>query len=230
MSDSERTISRVRARHTLTTLLFATLFCAALLVARWGWTGTVRFSSFFGNLLLAWIPMVLALLIRRLGPPATSRRALFWTAVVCWVLFFPNAPYIVTDIIHMKKFGMDGVPRWFDMMMTMAFACSGLFLGCLSLYSMHLLVRARFGWRRAWGFAVGMLALGSFGIYLGRFLRLNSWDVVAHPQKLISEIASIAEPTRLGEAAAFSATFFGFSLVAYSFVVSMSRLHETRVD
>jgi uncharacterized membrane protein len=71
-----------------------------------------------------------------------------------------------------------------------------------------------------------MLALGSFGIYLGRFFRLNTWDVVARPFKLAGDIAALLEPKGLTEVAAFCVTFFFFSLAIYSFVVSMARLHE----
>jgi uncharacterized membrane protein len=71
-----------------------------------------------------------------------------------------------------------------------------------------------------------MLALGSFGIYLGRFLRLNSWDVVSRPFKLAGDISSLVKPQSSTEVIAFSITFFFFSLAAYCFVVSVARLHE----
>ena len=71
-----------------------------------------------------------------------------------------------------------------------------------------------------------MLALGSFGIYLGRFLRLNSWHVLTRPFKLTGEIAGLWEPKSLKEVSAFSVTFFFFSLAVYTALVSMARLHE----
>ncbi|MEA3208653.1 MAG: hypothetical protein QOE70_1710 [Chthoniobacter sp.] len=214
-----------RVRQMLPPLLFATLVCFAMLAARYGYAGRVRFSGLFGNLLLAWIPMVFALLVWRLHHGAVPRRAWFWLCAVCWFLFFPNALYIVTDLVHLKKYGLDGVPKWFDLLVIMAHALAGLFLGCLSLYLMELLVRARFGHRAGWGFAVGMLALGSFGIYLGRFVRLNSWDVVKHPFKLLTDVAALAQPMKAGEVLAFSVTFFFFSLAAYWFVVRATRFH-----
>ena len=70
--------------------------------------------------------------------------------------------------------------------------------------------------------AGGMLALGSFGIYLGRALRLNSWDVVARPLKLVGDISSLMEPKSAKEVSAFTVTLFFFSLVVYTFVVSMA--------
>lgn len=222
-----RPIPAERVRHTLYTLGFATAVCAGMLVVRFVCAGDLRFrfSGLLGNLLLAWIPLVLALLIPRIH--SGRGRFGFWGALVAWVLFFPNAFYITTDLIHTKKFGTDGIFRWFDMLMTTCFACGGMFLGCLSLYLMQLFVRQIFGWRRAWLFAGGMLALGSLGIYLGRFLRLNSWDVITRPSKLLGDVSALLESESLSEVAAFSVTFFFFSLAIYCFVVSIARLHAS---
>jgi uncharacterized membrane protein len=219
-----RTIPLHRARHTLYTLVFGSAVCTGMLLVRYICTGKLHFTGFFGNLLLAWIPMLLAFFIWRM--PSEGGRGWFWSALVLWVLFYPNAFYITTDLIHFKKFGSDGMFKWFDLLMTTSFAAGGMFLGCLSLYLMHLFVRQRFGWKLGWLFATSMLALGSFGIYLGRVLRLNSWDVVARPFKLVGDIFALFEPHSVKEVAAFSVTFFFFSLVVYSFVVSMARLHE----
>jgi len=215
-----------RLSHTLRTLVFVSFVCSGMLVARFICADDhrSRFSGLFGNLLLAWIPLVLALFICR--PSATRTSTRFWSAFVAWVLFFPNAFYLTTDLIHIKKFGTDGIYPWFDMLMTACFACVGMFLGSLSLYLLHLLVHRRFGWRAGWLFATAMLAIGSFGIYLGRFLRLNSWDVLTRPVKLTGEIAGLWEPKSLREVTAFSVTFFFFSLAVYTALVSMARLHE----
>lgn len=221
---------RPRAAQMLPPLIFATVVCAAMLGARWAHTGALRLSGLFGNLLLAWIPMIFALAVGRLHAAEIPRRRWFWFCALCWFLFFPNAPYIVTDLIHLKKYGLDGMPKWFDVLVIMAHACTGLFLGCLSLYLMELLVRERFGRRAGGVFAVGMLALGSFGIYLGRFARLNSWDVVARPFKLLGDVAALAHPMKVGEVLAFSVTFFFFSLAAYWFVASAIRVHAVECE
>jgi uncharacterized membrane protein len=225
---TQREIPADRARHTLFTLIFASGICTGMLLLRFVCAGTLHFAGLLLNLFLAWIPLWLALLIRRM--PSGRSRVWFWSALGLWILFFPNAFYLVTDLIHAREFGRDGIYRWFDMLMVTAFACGGIFLGSLSLYLMHLFVRQRFGWRAGWVFAGGMLALGSFGIYLGRFLRLNSWDVIARPFKLVGDISTLSEPKSLSEVAAFSATFFFFSLAVYGFVVSIARLHEGNLN
>jgi uncharacterized membrane protein len=204
-------------------LLFASAVCLALLAARWGWCGRLRFSGLFGNLLLAWIPLALALVIQRLHTAIVPRTRWLWLCAACWFLFFPNAHYIVTDLVHLNKHMKDGAPKWMDILVIMAHACTGLLLGCASLGAMQSLVRARLGNRAGWWFAVGMLALASFGIYLGRFLRLNSWDVLVRPARLIEKIAELAQPMKAGEVLAFSASFFLFSLGIYWFFASAIR-------
>ena len=221
-----RGIAGSRALHTLSTLLFASSVCVAMLVVRFLWAGNLHLYGLFENLLLAWIPLSVALLIRYMPILAGWRRLWFWGALFIWILFFPNAFYLVTDLSHMSQYPTDGVAPWFDMLMTTCFAAGGIFLGCLSLYLMHLFVRQRFGSLMGWTFAVGMLAFGSFGIYMGRVLRLNSWDIVAHPFTLIGEISSLSQSTSLGEAIAFCIGFFFFSLAVYTFVISIARLHE----
>ena len=226
MPTAPRLIPAERIRHTLGTLVFATLVCGGMLIVRELCAGNHRFDYLFYNLMLAWIPLALALFMWGLGK--SGGRLLFGTSMILWILFFPNSFYIVTDLVHSKKFGTDGIFHWFDLIMNTGFATGGMFLGCLSLYLLHLFVRHRFGWRAGWGFAGGMLALGSFGIYLGRVLRLNSWDV-ANPAKLVDKIATLTEPSSAKEVAAFSLTFFFFSLAVYTFVVSIARLHEQPV-
>jgi uncharacterized membrane protein len=168
----------------------------------------------------------MALTVRQMRLAGGGRRLIMWLAVLLWILFFPNAFYIVTDYEHSHSFGADGVPRWYDILLTTAFACGGMFLGSFSLYLMHLLVRERLGWLVGWLFAAMMLALGSVGIYLGRFWRLNSWDVLTKPLGLTNEWMRVRFMNESKSVAAFSVTFFFFSLAVYCFMVSMARLHE----
>jgi len=215
-----------RLRSPLATLVFASLVCGGMLIVRFHWAVTLHLSGLFGNLLLAWIPLLLALLIQRLAENEAKERLLFWAAIVLWVLFFPNTFYLVTDLTHMAEYTRDGVSRWYDILLTACYACTGIFLGSLSLYLLHCLVRTRQGVTIGWVFAAGMLALGSCGIYLGRFFRLNSWDVVARPSKMLGKMSGLSDPAHGIQAAAFCLTFFFFSLVVYSFVVAMARMHE----
>jgi uncharacterized membrane protein len=128
--------------------------------------------------------------------------------------------------VHLQNYPKDHVPLWYDVLMTGAFACGGMFLGCLSLYLLHLGVRVRYGWKRGWTFAAGMLLLGAIGVYLGRFSRLNSWDIIARPLHLMDKVGQMTDPGN-ARPVAFTSAFFLFSLAVYVFVVSMARIHES---
>lgn len=224
MSVPPRPISARRLQHTLATLVFASAVCVLMWGVRASVARNVHFFGFVWNLFLAWIPLWFALLLRReCGPGPLRKRA--WLIALGWLLFLPNSFYIVTDLIHFEKFGREGPPKIYDVMMTFAFAAGGMFLGCLSLYLMQLSVRERRGWKIGWAFAILILALVSIGVYLGRDLRLNSWDVLM-PWKLIGRIARLAQPGKLHYALVLTAPFFLLSLAVYAFVVSMTRIHE----
>jgi uncharacterized membrane protein len=214
----QRPVSRLAP--VLWALLFASAVCYALLGVRMAVAHSTNFGFLFFNLVLAWIPLLLSLFLRQTG----WQRRLFWLAGLLWVSFYPNSFYIVTDFIHMKKFGSNGIPKWYDLITFSGFAFAGVFLGSLSLYLLHLAIRERFGYRMGWAFAVMMLGLGSIGIYVGRFLRWNSWEVITRPWKLWSEVGILVDDSP--KVLAFTTTFFLFSLMAYFFVVAMARLHE----
>ena len=170
-----------RRLATVLALLLASLFCVALVVVRNVHTDTSNFRYLIWNLFLAWIPLALAVFVydrwrRRRGG------LLLLALGVLWLLFFPNAPYIATDFVHLRHDPQ--APFWYDAVTIAAFAWMGVLLGFASLYLMQTVVRQWRGAVAGWIFAFGAIALGSLGIYLWRFLRLNSWDAVEHPSVL----------------------------------------------
>jgi uncharacterized membrane protein len=225
LTTPDRPISSRRLRHIFATLLFATGVCGSLLAVRYLSTHRAHYGWLFGNLLLAWIPLLLSFSLRQLMARPGREGWKILTGIL-WFLFFPNAFYIVTDLIHYSSFGQDGIPNWFDILMTEAYAFGGVFLGCLSLYLLHLMVRARYGWPAGWGFAGGMLAFGALGVYLGREQRLNSWDLLTRPAKFVKSVGVIFHADRIGGIVFYTATFFAFSLAIYAFITSCIRLHE----
>lgn len=104
-----------------------------------------------------------------------------------WLLFLPNAPYILTDLIHLGP--RPHVPLWFLLAMLLSCAATGTLLGYLSLLDVHAVIEARFGRVAGWAIAVGSLLGCGFGIYVGRFLRWNSWDAVTRPLQLLKSMA-----------------------------------------
>jgi len=159
----------------------ASAMCLALVVARTIYSDTNHLQFLVWNLFLAWIPLVLAAAAFRVatGRVGLARVIIVPTAIV-WLLFFPNAPYIVTDFVHLSE-GHDNVPGWYDVMLIAWCAWTGLLLGIVSLRLMQEIVTRAASIAAGWLMVVAVTLLGSIGIYLGRFLGWNSWDVFQAP-------------------------------------------------
>ncbi|MFL5145927.1 MAG: DUF1361 domain-containing protein [Microvirga sp.] len=174
---------------TVLGLVGMSLFCVALVLVRFGESGSTKFTGLIWNLFLAWIPFVLAVAAydrwRRHGAGA-----MLVGLAALWLLFFPNAPYIVTDYVHLERTA--DAPYWYDAVTVSAFAWTGVLLGFASLFLVQTVVRQWRGVVSGWVFAAVALALGSLGIYLGRFLRLNSWDALEHPTVLPRILHTVA--------------------------------------
>jgi uncharacterized membrane protein len=220
---NERLIPVRQTWAAILALALASLLSCALVVVRAYYAGTTAYVFFFWNLFLAWVPVGAALAFYGLAARQTRSWMLLLAAAVVWFLFFPNAPYIVTDIVHLRV--SPPVPYWYDIICVMAFAQTGLFLGYLSLYLMQEVIRAWMGRWAGWLFALAMLGLSAFGVYLGRFLRWNSWDALVDPIGTMRGVARVANPWNDVQPLAFSTTFFAFSLVCYLIVYSFAHLH-----
>ncbi len=166
-------------------LIFASCASSALLGARMVLLGHHHQLYLVWNLFLAWLPLLFALVACWQEQNRRPRRWAFGGAAVGWFFFFPNAPYILTDLIHLG-------PRlhrayWPDLVLILLFAFTGFVLGFLSLFLMQRMVAHRYGWPHGWLFVGAMAVLSGFGIYAGRFLRWNSWDVVVSPLEILGE-------------------------------------------
>jgi uncharacterized membrane protein len=221
------------SRRRLTTVLglvAASMFCVALVVVRDAHTGTRDFHYLVWNLFLAWIPFVLAMIVydrwRRRGAGVTVL-----ALGALWLLFFPNAPYIVTDFVHLERGA--AAPYWYDAVTIAAFAWMGVLLGFASLFLMQTVVRQWRGSVAGWLFALVAIGLGSLGIYLGRFLRLNSWDALEHPSVIPRILHAVArDPFAYQEAIAVTVLFtlaltFAYFLL-YSFAAVSLELDAER--
>src|SRR5919112_835179 len=139
-------------------LLAASVLCVVTEEIRTYETGDAYYRSLVWNLVLAWVPLVLAVIAY-----ARARRRIdlvIALLLVPWLLFFPNAPYLLTDFVHL---GEGPAPLWYDALMLSAFAWTGLLLGFASLYLVQLIVQRVLGPAASWVTVVGALALASFG-------------------------------------------------------------------
>jgi uncharacterized membrane protein len=202
-------------------LTLASCLCLGLLIIRILYTHSTGFVGLFWNLFLAWLPMISALAAFNLrnNHPRTSWAAVL-ACVLVWLLFFPNAPYILTDIIHLTA--RPYIPLWYDLITVITFAWTGTFLGLISLYMIQTLVRNALGRWTGWLFALAVLALGSFGVYLGRFPRYNSWDVLADPMSLFTDIWDrLRHPFAYHQTYTFSLVFTLFLVAVYLMLVAL---------
>ena len=170
------------------------------------------------NLFLAWIPVLLALRVEELERRGISKGWRFWTAVGAWLTFFPNAPYIFTDLTHLKL--ATRLHWWTDLIIILFFAVTGLVLAFLSLHRMQTVVSRRHGWRVSWVFVFGVAFLSGFGVYLGRFERWNSWDVLVNPLGLLTDRFNWLHLNT----AKFTLLFGVFLSTAYALLYSLTRL------
>ncbi len=204
-------------------MTFASAVCLAVVIARIAWTGKIRYSFLAWNLFLAWLPLVFALLARENYREGEKPGWRFIGFSAAWLLFFPNAPYIFTDLIHLTN--RYSAHFWVDLAVILSCAFTGLVLGFVSLYLMHSVVTRMLGRAAGWLFVAGAAGLGSFGIYLGRFLRFNSWDIVAKPGKLYDGISSVATGQFAHQGHfAFLALFATFIFIAYVMLYALTHL------
>ena len=198
-------------RLKLNLLLVASAALGILMVAvRIYFSGTLSYTFLFWNLFLAVIPFALSSLLVGFKMPAL----VFYGLTALWLLFFPNAPYVLTDLLHLRQ---HDVPVWYDLLMLLSFAWTSLMVGFVSLADMQRLIRERFNAATGWLFACVALALGSFGIYLGRFLRWNSWDIVTEPKQLAWDILErLSNPLAHLGTYGFTVLLTAFLLLAYA--------------
>lgn len=204
-------------------LTFASGVCVSLVMARIIWTGRFHYGFLAWNLFLAWLPLVFALLANDEYRNAPRRNWRFYGLTMAWLLFLPNAPYIFTDLIHLMSRYFSHF--WVDLVLILSCALTGLVLSFLSLYLMQCIVARMFGWLASWLFIAVAAALSGFGIYLGRFLRFNSWDVLFQPVELIHGIGRWAiDPMSNPTSFAFPILFGTFLFIAYVMLYALTHL------
>lgn len=200
-------------RRLLLLNLAATLWCGCLLLYRIVLAHSLGYIFLVWNLFLAAIPLALSLALR---PDSTPRQSFALLSI--WLLFFPNAPYVLTDLIHLNGHLRHSAPQWLDLVLLLSFAFVSLSLGFQSLRQVQRWVSLRWNPQVGWCTTVAVLGLSGFGVYLGRFLRWNSWDILHRPHKLLGDVFSrLVDPFHHGQTWGFTLGFGGLLVMAYSF-------------
>jgi len=191
----------------------ASVLSVALYRFRSFWYNENGFAFLIWNLFLAWIPLGAAYTAWTLS---LGRKWLYIVIPVIafvWLIFLPNAPYIITDFNHLAN-PNPNVPIWFDVMMLMWFSWTGMLLGVVSLYLMQDIVHREFGRWVSWVMVLAVSVLSGIGVYIGRFIRWNSWDILTNPRDIAGQFITGAQDPSL-RSIGFIIIFGGFFLFVY---------------
>ncbi|MNU62910.1 hypothetical protein D3C71_521500 [compost metagenome] len=161
------------------------VFCFGLSLLRVELSGTRHFLFLNWNLFLAFVPWLFTLILT-MSPNLRKKKFVVFGMLGFWLLFFPNASYILTDLFHLSHHS--SMPIWFDLVLILSFAWTGLLYGFLSLWNLEELMKQFLSSRVISMISVLLLFVSSFGIYIGRYLRWNSWDILNQPGKLMADV------------------------------------------
>jgi len=227
--ESARRVHVFFRRHGFYPVAIATGLCVGLFATRAYLSRTWIFSFMLWNLFLAWIPYLCSLGVALLYQRHPRRWWALLPPAVVGLAFFPNAPYIITDFLHLAE--RLPIPLWFDVGMLASFAWTGIVLAVYALRILQNVARVWIGSALSWVFVLAILGASGVGIYLGRFLRWNSWDLASQPGAILYDIlgplrSPLAHPRAIGVTLLFSALL----LVCYLALTAGPRKPEELLD
>lgn len=205
-----------------------TVLCVIMLAVRAYRLDFVSYRFLLWNLFLAWLPLIVSMAASGLAKVLRGAGLAVSLVVlgVAWLLLYPNAPYLTTDFIHLIVNSpydwvgaQDSLVLWYDLIIFFLFSWCGLLLGYISMFHFHSIVRHYAGEAFGWLFIVVVSFLGGFGVYLGRVIRLNSWDALFSPFRLIDGVLE-----GLGRHGAIFTALFGMLILIVYLSLNSLRL------
>lgn len=194
-------------------------FSIALVVARSLVVHDWSFYFLIWNLFLGALPLLFA----QLALKYSGFIRVFFLAG--WLLFLPNSFYIITDLFHLKQRG--NIPLWYDLLLILSFAWNGCLLGFMSVSRVERLItyKSRF---KEFVFVYGFMVVNAFGVYIGRYWRYNSWDVVSNPFELIKDIGNaVFFPANSFELWAMTLSY-SFLMTVFYLMIKIAKVHFLR--
>ncbi len=187
------------------------VFSIVLLMIRMKLTHSFFYLFLVWNLFLAVIPFLITTYLVS-NPKLSKFSIVLWFGI--WLLFLPNAPYIITDLLHLKISTTHLL--WLDILVVNAFALNGLILFFLSIIDMEMVLQRFIKTKKVNYIISAILLLTGFGVYLGRFLRYNSWEILSNPNYLLNDIINIIiQPFQHKEAWLFTLLFSAFLSIGF---------------
>lgn len=222
MSDSPSRIANLHRFFTeqmIYPVLLSSLLGVAFYVVRRWWSGSPAHFFLMWNLLLAWIPYLAVLTMAQMFKHNASPWLHVFPSIV-WLLFFPNSLYLVTDLQNLTNF--PPVPFWYDLGFFATMAWTGVLLAVASLQIVQRMVRQSLGLVTSWLLVFFVIGLNGVGIYLGRFLRWNSWDVFTEPRAVMQDaIMPFIHPITYRQPVAIIIVFSALFFVCYVSVLAL---------
>lgn len=205
-------------------LIISSWFSLSLLAVRVIASGRLSYGFLAWNLVLAFVPYFISQWLDTHQQVLKSRIKLA-LLIFLWILFMPNSFYILTDLFHLEN--MSNGHSWFDLTLILSFAWSGIIFGILSIRKMEMLLKKTKGTVVSGFIICAVMWLNAFGIYIGRFLRFNSWDIIVNPLSLVEEIADmIFNPYDYRYAWAMSVCFAFFMIIVYYTIKKLSEVFK----
>jgi uncharacterized membrane protein len=201
-------------------LLASSAFSCVLLIARLLATNTAGYIFLPWNLFLAFVPYwITGWMIRNIA--IIENKLKLTAALAMWLLFIPNSFYIITDLFHLTD--VHSAPRWFDLLLIFSFAWNGILAGIISLRRIEIIMNRIRGKSFSILVVFGVMWLNAFGIYIGRFLRYNSWDIITDPFSLAAEITyMVIHPFENGYAWGMTVCYSVFTTLLYFTIKKLS--------
>lgn len=223
MESRLRRIHRFVASQSVYPLVLSTMLALGILAGRILLARSWNYTNLVWNLFLAWVPYFFSLAAYAIYQLNAKSWPVLVPITAVWLLFFPNAPYIITDFLHLEE--RPPVPLWYDIGVIATFAWTGFFLGIVSLRTMQFIVKKYLGAIVGWLFALSALLMSGLGIYLGRFGRFNSWDIFFNPLTVLKDILErFSSAYSILHLVAFTSVFTGVLFVSYLMFVSIRSL------
>jgi uncharacterized membrane protein len=202
-------------RNIFRLLLIGNIYCCLLITLRVLWFQETMYLFLIWNLFLAGLPLVFAFALKYLTDLQNSNVVVRLMLFALWLLFLPNSPYIITDLVHLSHKRV--TPLWFDGSIVFSSALVGLMMGLISLYIIHQMIRPQLNHFTNWIVLSLLIGLTSFGVYLGRVLRWNSWDLFTRPIHLFGSIyESLFRFSAVSMTVVFSCMLFFIYLMVYN--------------
>lgn len=194
------------------------IFAAGLLVYRIYKTESLIYIFLTWNLFLAFIPFWISSFLKK----KENIKPHYFPLIVAWILFLPNSPYILTDLFHLKQRLM--IPLWYDLILVSSFALIGFIVFYKSILDMMKVFKKHIADHYFKYIMPFFFWLVAFGLYLGRYLRFNSWNVINHPFRLVNQsLDSLFEKNTL----AFTFIFAAFMWFVYLTLINFNSKEKT---